>query len=335
MSEQNNVISPDDLSYNQSDPVTYSSISWEKVTTSPGLDRDRGVDAQTISSSGGASTETDQDDSQAGDEELPDVSLKPEYNTGPETLLTAIRDIELDDGNMTESSVFSSSSDSDYYENYYPNLTINGDYYYYDFVTQVTPEEENEADEEVDEEIEEYDVEEEFENEFEVAGAVMTTLWPDTDQTNADSQLPTGEEVSDAVTPWPGSDVTSEGEQHNHQEAGQAQPGVIDGGDYPQYSLPSDDNNEKDETSQQDNSSLVQFANIFSLDESQEYQDNETDSTAAPPPHPPLLSLMQKEPRRLRFLIQPHRHLPDTKVRLEWALGTCPGLMSKKLSGGV
>ena len=104
------------------------------------------MDAQTISSSGGASTETDQDDSQAGDEELPDVSLKPEYNTGPETLLTAIRDIELDDGNMTESSVFSSSSDSDYYENYYPNLTINGDYYYYDFVTQVTPEEENEAD---------------------------------------------------------------------------------------------------------------------------------------------------------------------------------------------
>ena len=344
LSEHNNIISPDDLRYNQNDPVTYTQNNWQKVTTLPGQDTDHDEDVTTISSSTTvASMENYEEYKKSEDVDLgSDVSLEPEYNREPETLLTAIQDTDLDERNMTEiSSVLPSSTESDYHGNDLLTINDGDDQDYYDSVPQ---EGENDGDDEAGSE----------------AGAEwsgVTTQQTDIDQTNDNSQFPIREEVipartdDEGATPSAEYDVTTTGAEHRDWQYEEPdQETVIDGDDYSEYSVAYDDNNERDETSLPHNSSLLQFANIFSLDDSQVYQNNET-STNPPPSagplpvshdydddaetgpddstetyHPPLLTLMHNEPKRLRFLIQPQRFHPDTKVRefgmeiLPWVL---------------
>ena len=345
MPGQNDIISPDDLRYNPADPVLYTSINLEKVIAGVGSDGD----VTTIPSSGEAETPIENYPDENEDEvdlAVSNVSLKQEYNSQPETLLSAIQDAELDDRNMTDiSSVFSSSSHSDYPLHYHQHLTI------------------NEGDDQVNEDSSE-DVTQAHHNLAEGPdGGVVTTQQTVTDQTNVYFEFPIGEEASTVI---PGSEIRTEsdavtvrappwtaGEREEPPATTESGP-VIDVDDFSDYSDYSDDNNGRDETTQQDNSSvnslhslhtIMQFANI-SRDDSQDYQANTTgapsgadhyeDETVTgvtevtgvtdvkdlqgPPstPSTPLLTLMQSdsEPQKLIFLIQrgPHRHSPDTKV---------------------
>ena len=367
--QQNDIISPDDLRYKQADPVLYTSNNLEKVITGSGLDTGSDGDVTTISSSGEAVDPIENYHDENEDEVDPvvsNVSLKQEYNTQPETLLSAIQDAELDDRNMTEiSSVFSSSSHSDYPAHYHHHLTI------------------NEADDQVNEDSPDYVTQTTHhlaEGESEGSGdggggggggggcgggGLVTTPLPVTDQTEVYFEFPIGEEASTVSTVIPGSEILPESDgvtdittplpphletttvQHTNYEEGGESSGVIDVDDSPEYSVAEpglyEEDNERDETSQQDNSSvktIMQFANI-SQDDSQVYQANTTpapsgvynyeddtltgveeqqDDGDPTPDHTqtPLLTLMHRdsEPRKLIFLIQPrpHRHSSDTKV---------------------
>ena len=343
----------------------------EKVITGSGLDTGSDGDVTTISSSGEAVDPIENYHDENEDEVDPvvsNVSLKQEYNTQPETLLSAIQDAELDDRNMTEiSSVFSSSSHSDYPAHYHHHLTINEDDDQVnedspDYVTQTTHHlAEGESGGSGD-----------GGGGSGGGGGLVTTPLPVTDQTEVYFEFPIGEEASTVSTVIPGSEILPESDgvtdittplpphletttvQHSttlqgdtdYEEGGESS-GVIDVDDSPEYSVVEpglyEEDNERDETSQQDNSSvktIMQFANI-SQDDSQVYQANTTpapsgvynyeddtltgvrkqqDDGDPAPDHTqtPLLTLMHRdsEPRKLIFLIQPrpHRHSSDTKV---------------------
>ena len=281
--------------------MLYTSNNLEKVITGSGLDTGSDGDVNTISSSGELAALIENYPDENEDEVdlvVSNVSLKQEYNSQPETLLSAIQDAELDDRNMTEiSSVFSSSSHSDYPQHYHHHLTI------------------NEGDDQADEDPPDYVTQShhkvaEGENEGSDGdgGGGVTTQRPVTDQTDDYFEFPIGEEASTVI---PGSEISSasdavtelatatpieldtqyqgttgayghtERPPYTDYEEGGDTGGVIDVDDNPEYSSDGpgldDDNNGRDETTtQQDNSSvntIMQFANI-SEDDSQVYQAN-------------------------------------------------------------